>query len=220
MIFSGRNAIPNGWGTDPQQLPPDEELKPEPWPKPDISVLKLHRRSPPALPLDVFGPWRDWIAETGEAAACPVDDVAMPLLASTSVLIGNARWAVSGPGWGEPPHLWVGSVGDSGDGKSPGADCLMRDVLPEIERRMQADFPDRLREWRSVSERQQAAEEIWKHDVRDAEKNKRAPPLPPTTRSRPSRSRHVCGSMTSPSRRSRSCSPWRRPRACSSCATS
>ena len=39
--------------------------------------------------------------------------------------------------------------GEPGTGKSPGSDALMRDVLPEIERRMLADFPDRLSAWRT-----------------------------------------------------------------------
>lgn len=81
------------------------------WPEPDMEVLRLHRRSPPALPLDVFGPfWSSWIRAAAEAAACPADYVAAPLLASTSVLIGHARWAQATPGWDEPPHLlgWSG----------------------------------------------------------------------------------------------------------------
>jgi hypothetical protein len=94
--------------------------------------------------------------------------VAAPLLASVSVLIGHARWAQATPGWSEPPHLWVGAVGDSGNDKSPGADCLMRDVLPEIERRMLADFPGWLREWRAGVEFGKAAEEKWRSEVRDA----------------------------------------------------
>jgi hypothetical protein len=40
-------------------------------------------------------------------------------------------------------------VGESGSGKSPGTDCFMRDVLPEIERGMGADFVDRLWSWRA-----------------------------------------------------------------------
>jgi hypothetical protein len=47
---------------------------------------------------------------------------------TVSALIGHSRWAQATPGWVEPPHLWLGVVGDSGNGKSPGADCLMRDV--------------------------------------------------------------------------------------------
>ena len=132
------------------------------WPAPDMGVLRLHRRQPPALPIAVFGKsWGSWVTTAAEAAACPPDYVAAPLLASVSALIGHARWVQATPGWAEPPHLWVGAVGDSGAGKSPGADCLMRDVLPEIERRMLADYPDRLREWRAAAEIERAAVSAW-----------------------------------------------------------
>jgi hypothetical protein len=150
------------------------------WADPDMDVLRLYRRPPPALPLDVFGTaWSRWIEDAADAAACPVDYVAAPLLASASALIGNARWAQATPGWSEPPHLWVVAVGDSGNGKSPGADCLMRDVLPQIEQSMLADFPDRLREWRSRAELAKAAEERWKSSVREAQQRGAVPPLPP-----------------------------------------
>lgn len=125
---------------------------PDTWPQPDMSVLRLGRRPPPALPLSVFGlAWEPWIVTTAAAASCPPDYVAAPLLASVSALIGHSRWAEATPGWIEPPHLWIAAVGDSGNGKSPGADCLMRDVLPEIERHMLADFPDRLGDWRTTA---------------------------------------------------------------------
>ena len=125
----------------------------EPASDPDISILRLNRRSPPVLPLNAFGhEWRVWIEDVADAACCPADYVVGPLLASASALIGNARWAQAWPGWEEPPHLWVGSVGDSGDGKSPGADTLFRHVLPELERRMAADFPDQHREWQAANE--------------------------------------------------------------------
>jgi hypothetical protein len=73
----------------------------------------------------------------------------------------------------------VGVVGDSGNGKSPGADCLMRDVLPEIERRMGADFPDVLQKWRAATEYDKAAMDRWSGGVRAAEKQGSPPPLPP-----------------------------------------
>jgi hypothetical protein len=147
-----------------------------------MGVLRLHRRPPPKLPIEMFGTeWAEWIRTAADAAACPPDYVAAPVLASTSVLIGHARWAQATPGWVEPPHLWVGAVGDSGNGKSPGADCLMRDVLPEIERRMIQDFPDRLREWRTSTEFAKAADEHWKEEVRGAEKRGASAPLPPIT---------------------------------------
>jgi hypothetical protein len=156
------------------------------WPEPDTEVLRLHRRPPLKLPIKVFGPaWEPWITTAAEAAACPPDYVAAPLLASVSALIGHARWAQATPGWAEPPQLWVAAVGDSGNGKSPGADCLMRDVLPEIERRMLADFPDRLREWRANVEFGKATEEAWQKEVRDAQKRGAPAPLPPTVSATP-----------------------------------
>jgi hypothetical protein len=152
------------------------------WDEPDMGVLRMHRRPPPLLPIEVYGSaWGSWIKEAAEAAACPPDYVAAPLLAAVSALIGNARWAQATPGWFEPPHLWIGVVGDSGNGKSPGADCLMRDVLPEIERRMADDFPERLREWKASTEFSKAAEERWRSEVRDAQRRGAAPPLPPAT---------------------------------------
>ncbi len=105
--------------------------------------------------------------------------MAAPLLAGASALIGHARWAQATPGWAEPPHLWIGAVGESGNGKSPGADCLMRDVLPEIERRMHGDYPDQLRRWRATVEFEKAAVGRWREEVRKAEKAGASAPLPP-----------------------------------------
>jgi hypothetical protein len=149
------------------------------WDEPDMDVLRLHRRPPPVLPLDVFGPgWERWISDAANAAACPPDYVVAPLLSSASALIGHARWAQATPGWAEPPHLWTGSVGESGNGKSPGADALFRGVLPAIEDQMKADYPDRLQDWRVAAARANAAEERWQQEVKAAEK-KGTPPPPP-----------------------------------------
>jgi len=153
----------------------------DPGETPDISILRLNRRPPPALPLAVFGAeWSPWLMSGAEAACCPSDYVAAPLLASASALIGNARWAQAWPGWEEPPNLWLCGVGDSGDGKSPGSDALFRHVLPELERRMLGDFPDRRREWETavaVAERQR---EEWKKEVSKAHKTGKSAPLLPT----------------------------------------
>jgi hypothetical protein len=69
------------------------------WSEPDMAVLRLHRRRPPPLPIAVFGPeWQSWIKDAAEAAACPPDYVAAPLLAIASTLIGHSRWALATPG--------------------------------------------------------------------------------------------------------------------------
>jgi hypothetical protein len=156
------------------------------WADPDMGVPDMHRRSPPRLPIEVFGPrWSDWIIEAADAAACPTDYVMGPLVAAASALIGNSRWAQATAGWSEPPHLWIGAVGDSGNGKSPGADCLTREVLPEIERRMISDYPDRLQQWRAGVEYEKVIEEKWKSEVRDAQKRGAPAPLPPVTAAGP-----------------------------------
>jgi hypothetical protein len=153
-------------------------VDPSGWGDPDMGVLRMRRRPPPELPLEVFGKeWARWITNAAEAAACPPDYIVAPLLASASALIGNARWAQGSPGWTEPPHLWVAPVGDSGDGKSPGSDCLLRDVLPEIERRMIGDYPDRLRDWQAAVEFDKIAKKRWQDDLQKAHDAKK--PLPP-----------------------------------------
>jgi hypothetical protein len=146
----------------------------------DLSVMRLNRRPPPKFPLEILGNhWSRWVTTAAAASAAPVDYVAAPLLAATSALIGNARWAQAGGGWAEPPHLWCASVGDSGSSKSPGADPLLRHVVPAMEQRMTADFPDKLRDFRAQAEAATAKREQWEKDVRAATKMGNAPPLPP-----------------------------------------
>src|SRR5438477_1776134 len=150
------------------------------WPEPDMSILRPERPRAPRLPIEALGPaWAEWIRDAAEAAACPPDYVAAPLLAAASALIGNARWAQATPGWAEPPHLWLGVVGESGSGKSPGTDCLMRDVLPEIERRMGTDFVDRLWSWRADIEIGRLARERWLKQLRQAAGRGASSCLPP-----------------------------------------
>jgi hypothetical protein len=150
------------------------------WPDPDLSVLRPNRRPPPTLPLDVLGDrWADWVKDAAAAAVAPADYVVAPLLAAASALIGNARWAQAWPGWKEPPHLWCAPVGDSGDGKSPGSDTINLYVLPFVERRMAADFPDQMRKAQTQIEEAKIRIDICKSDLRDAVKSGTAlPPQP------------------------------------------
>jgi hypothetical protein len=184
------DADPNAWrkefwsddakADDATSKPKQKSNGADHWDEPDMGVVRMRRRPPPVLPLDVFGAaWKRWIVDAAAASACPVGYVAAPLLASVSTLIGNGRWAQAGPGWSEPPHLWMVSIGDSGTGKSPGADCLMRDVLPTIERRMVGDYPDRLREWQSAVEFDKIAKKRWQDDLRTAQENQKPLPLMP-----------------------------------------
>ncbi len=63
------------------------------WPDPDLTILVAGRREPPELPLEVFGDfWGGWISGHAKNRSVPADYVAGGLLASSSALIGNARW--------------------------------------------------------------------------------------------------------------------------------
>jgi Protein of unknown function (DUF3987) len=185
-----------------------EELKPRAapsagpaqseWPDPDLGILRLSRRPPPVLPLCVLGDrWATWVENAAESASAPIDYVVAPLLASSSALIGHARWAQAWDGWTEPPHLWCGAVGDSGDGKSPGADAVYRYIVPSIERRMAADFPDRLREAQAAIEAAKARFESWKDLVRTAVRDGHAlPPQPDPVPREPLAPRLVLSDVT------------------------
>lgn len=61
----------------------------------------------------------------------------------------------------------------------------MRDVLPEMERRMCADFPDRLAEWEAQAQAAKARREIWEAEVKTAQKRQLPPPLPVGTQEPP-----------------------------------
>lgn len=168
-----------GTGVAPDQAAKPNRVDPNAaWDDPYLGVLELRRRRAPRFPIGVFGEnWGQWLSDAADAAACPVDYVAMPLLSSASCLVGNARWPFAQPGWREPPHLWCGSVGYSGDGKTPGATCLLRDVLPELEHRIVGDYEDRLRDWEQAVDADRAALAKWRKDLKDDPKAPRPDPL-------------------------------------------
>jgi hypothetical protein len=169
------------WRRAAESPPPGHTPRqPEP---PDLTVLRLDRRPPPACPLHVFGDrWSGWIESAAQAAASPVDYVVGPLLSAASSLIGNARWA-QGPGmssqWLEPPVLWIASVGDSGEGKTPGANMVMRTVVREIDRRIYGDYPVRHQLWEAERDLAKQKEDVWRADVaRSLKAGHQAPPRP------------------------------------------
>jgi hypothetical protein len=165
-VRTAREKINSGEWKDPAA---GGETKAETWPEPDLGVLRLHRRPAVPFPIDIFGnKWGAWVTNAANSKAAPVDYVASTLLSSASALIGHARWAQAWNGWTEPPHLWACDVGDSGDGKSPGADTITKEVIPEIQCRMTRDFPDQLQEARKIIEIAKARQDSWKAEVKAA----------------------------------------------------
>jgi hypothetical protein len=178
------DAKPNGASGSTSEA--GEHAQPaDEWPDPDLSAARQNRRAPPALPLEVFGPfWSEWLTAAAEAASCPVDYVVGPFLAAAAMLIGNARWVSPWSGWKEPPPLWVAAVGDPSSGKSPGADPVL-DILSTIEAELAAGFEAIHREWATERESARCARDAWEKDVKTAAKKGTPPPIMPPSADEP-----------------------------------
>jgi hypothetical protein len=157
------------------------------WQTPALAILNRSAAPAPDLPLDVFGSfWQAWIARAAEGANAPPDFIVMPLLATVSALIGNARWANAWKGWAEPPALWCASVGNPSSGKSSGASTVIRDVLRPVEKHMARDYQAEIEQWSEIEAISRAAHKQWEKDVGKALKNGEAvPPKPDIARPPP-----------------------------------
>lgn len=150
----------------------------DPWPEPNLSVLNEGRRRPPELPIEVFGPWGEWITATAAGCSAPVDYVAASLLASAAATIGNARWVSPWGSWKEPCVLWLGLVGKPSSGKSPALSPIL-EIIRQIELEMAKGFEQKLNQWESAKEASKIERENWQVDVKCAVKENTPPPLMP-----------------------------------------
>lgn len=146
---------------------------------PDMSVLNEGRRSAPPLPLEVFGPWSEWIKATAEGTSAPADYVAVALLTGAAAVIGNARWVSPWQGWKEPCALWAALIGKPSSGKSPAIDPVIS-MMRTMESEMAVSFEVDLREWRTNMEAAKCSRENWQSDVKTAVKNGIPAPQEPT----------------------------------------
>jgi hypothetical protein len=53
-------------------------------------------------------------------------------------------------------------LGDNGDGKSPGSDCILGEIVPVLENWMRINFPDQLREWQATNQFAEAQQQRWR----------------------------------------------------------
>ena len=135
----------------------------------------------PALPLDVFGPWKGWIEGAARATSAPPDYVAFGLLASVASLIGNARRILPDPersGWAEPVALWCAIVGPPSSGKTP-ALAPFEAALDRIEKAVRADCADAVAEYETRCEVAEQVKRAWLEDVKKAVKGGKDRPEKP-----------------------------------------
>jgi len=113
------------------------------WSDPDLSVLDDRRGPVPAVPLALLqSPWRDWIAETGQATGAPADYVLQSALAGIAAVCGAGVRVRVTPAWEEPLVLWLAAVGEAATGKSA-ALAPMRRLLGVVEQELQVGDSER-----------------------------------------------------------------------------
>jgi hypothetical protein len=135
------------------------------WDNPDLHYLNDGRTEPPLFPLGTLPTfWYDWCSAHAAARHTPVDYTACTLLASTAGLILNRRSARPTPEWSEPTILWLATVGDPADGKTPGMQPVIS-LLNEIERTLQHEAQPLLKEYQQALKRYKAQHDDWETKV-------------------------------------------------------
>jgi Protein of unknown function (DUF3987) len=149
------------------------------WESPDWSILDDRRGELPDFPLDCLGePLQQWVERAATGAGVTAAHVAVPTLGIASSLIGMARRVRASSSWLEPMTCWVGIVGASGTGKTPGIDAVKR-ALAQIERDSLSKIADLRRKHETRVENAKAARAAWKDRVAEAVEAGVPPPTMP-----------------------------------------
>lgn len=148
------------------------------WPAPDLSVLNEGRRRPPALPLEAFPRWSDWIASCAKQSSAPVDFVALGTLMALSALMANARWVLPWEGWAEPAVLWGACIGNPSSGKTPALRPVLG-ILDKLEGELAVSFEDERRHYEADKAAAKVLRDKWESEVEEAVSKGYATPLPP-----------------------------------------
>jgi Protein of unknown function (DUF3987) len=149
------------------------------WESPDWSILDDRRGELPDFPLDCVGePLQQWVERASAGAGVTAAHVAVPTLGIASSLVGMARRIRASSSWLEPMTCWVGIVGASGTGKTPGIDAVKR-ALAQMERDSQSKIADLQRKHETRVENAKAARAAWKDSVAEAVEAGVPPPTMP-----------------------------------------
>lgn len=150
------------------------------WPAPDMSVLAAGRRSPPTLPVEMFGPAWGLLSDMAQGAGSPVDYVAIGYLSVVASLVGGKRKVrpYAAADWVEPCILWAGLVGDPSSNKSPALDRATN-ALREMEKAHAVTHSSLINNWRGDCERAKIEWGAFQGLVKEAAKEGLAtPPMP------------------------------------------
>jgi hypothetical protein len=100
---------------------------PDEWSEPNWENLDGRRGDLPEFPDDVFPSQVEaWLRRVSHGAGVTTAHVAVPFLGVASSLVGIARCIHPTRSWPEPCSMWMGLVGFSVTGKTPGLDLTNR----------------------------------------------------------------------------------------------
>lgn len=131
----------------------------------------------PAFPIDVLGPWQDWVCTAAGASSAAPDYVAFGLLTSAAALIGNSRILLPDPertDWAEPVALWAAIVGPPSSGKTPALIPFERE-LDRLEKETRRAHADELADYKTACDIAEQAKKAWLERVKKALKAEEEP---------------------------------------------
>jgi Protein of unknown function (DUF3987) len=138
------------------------------WGDPDWSILDDRRGELPDFPINTLSaPCQEWVERAAHGAGVTPAHVAAPLLGIASALIGTGRRSQASRSWTQPMTTWIGMVGFSGSGKTPGIDAPKR-ALAQIEHHRRSKIASLELAHDTRVEAAKAAREKWKKEVEAA----------------------------------------------------
>ena len=104
------------------EIPPSSGSNPA---EPD----QLHTNKVLPFPLEIFPhSLQEFARQVATSVGCPIDLVAVPMLAVAATAIGASRAIEAKPGWQESARIYVATVAPPGSGKSPAETIVTRPV--------------------------------------------------------------------------------------------
>ncbi len=193
--WDAADALAEGWTVEQTAAFVTERAKqltepprPDGWGNPDMAVLALNRRSPPAFPPELFGDLWPLVTDLADGTGAPVDYIGAGMLAAAASLIGGKRRVMpfATSNWAEPAILWVGCVGDPSANKSPALGEFIG-AIATLEAEKAVEFAPIAQAYEADRARAMMENEAWERAVKAAVKEGKSTPPKPLAANEPPR---------------------------------
>jgi hypothetical protein len=120
-----KQAYDDGYGDRLKIKPPETK-------KSEIQEQKQRLGSDIKFPLEIFpNPFQKYILDCAETLGASIDYMGCSLLWCISLITGNSYKVSTKRGWEQSPVLWFALVGDTGVGKTPSINNILRPLKKE-----------------------------------------------------------------------------------------